>query len=41
MLAKYGEMELPAEVLKKWLIRRHDELTSENINEEYEKMVPG
>lgn len=41
MLEKYGKMELPAEVLKKWLVRRHDELNDENINEEYEKMVPG
>ncbi len=41
MLDKYGNMELPAEVLKKWLMRRHEELTPENIDEEYAKMEIG
>lgn len=41
MLEKYGNMELPAEVLKKWLVRRNEGLTEENINEEYVKMEPG
>lgn len=41
MLEKYGNMELPAEVLKKWLMRRHEELTPANIDEEYAKMEAG
>lgn len=41
MLDKYGNMELPAEVLKKWLMRRHEEFTPENIDEEYAKMEKG
>lgn len=34
----YKNIELPAEFLKKWLVARNEELTEENINEEYEKM---
>lgn len=41
MLDKYGAMELPAEVLKKWLVRRNEGLTQENIDEEYAKMESG
>lgn len=37
---KYGNMELPTEFLKKWLVRANDELTDENIDEEYKKMLP-
>ena len=35
---KYGNMELPAAILKKWLISRNEELTEENIDEEYSRM---
>lgn len=42
LVDKYGkDMELPAEVLKKWLVRRNDELTEENIDEEFAKMENG
>lgn len=36
----FGNFDLPAEFLKKWLVARNEELTPENVNEEYEKMVP-
>lgn len=35
---KYGNMELPAAILKKWLISRNEELTEENVDEEYSRM---
>lgn len=41
MMEKYGDMELPVEILKKWLIRRNDELNDANIDEEYAKMEQG
>ncbi|MDE7025606.1 MAG: trigger factor, partial [Paramuribaculum sp.] len=37
-LEKYGEMELPAAVLKRWIISRNEALNEENIDEEYAKM---
>ena len=37
---KYGDMQLPATTLKKWLMMRNEELNEENIDAEYEKMVP-
>lgn len=37
-LDKYGNMELPAAVLKRWLISRNESLNEENIDEEYSKM---
>lgn len=37
---KYGNMELPVEFLKKWLVARNEELTEENIDAEFEKMLP-
>ncbi len=40
LVEKYGNFELPAEFLKKWLVARNEGLTSENIEAEYEKMVP-
>ncbi|WP_301350183.1 trigger factor, partial [uncultured Muribaculum sp.] len=40
MMAKYGDMELPAEVLKKWLVRRNEGVTAENVDAEYVKMEP-
>lgn len=40
LVEKYGNFELPAEFLKKWLVARNEGLTAENIGEEYDKMVP-
>jgi trigger factor len=40
LVEKYGEMELPVEFLKKWLVARNEELTSENIDKEFEEMLP-
>ena len=41
LLAKYGNMELPEAILKKWLISRNDEkLNEQNIDEEFSKMRP-
>lgn len=37
-LDKYGNMELPAAVLKRWLISRNESFNEENIDEEYSKM---
>ena len=37
---KYDDMQLPATTLKKWLMMRNEELNEENIDAEYEKMVP-
>lgn len=41
LMEKYGNFELPAEFLKKWLVRRNPEqLNAENIDEEYAKSEP-
>lgn len=37
---KYDNMELPVEFLKKWLVASNKELTAENIDEEFAKMLP-
>lgn len=37
---KYNDMELPVEFLKKWLVARNEELTKENIDAEFEQMLP-
>ena len=37
---EYGNLDLPTEFLKKWLVARNEELTEANIDEEYEKMLP-
>lgn len=37
---KYQDMQLPDEVLKKWLVARNEELNNENIDAEYEKILP-
>lgn len=37
---KYGDMTLPSETLKKWLMNRDEALNENNIDEEYSKMVP-
>ncbi len=39
-LEKYGSMELPATILKKWLIMRNEGLNDSNIDEEYGRMEP-
>lgn len=38
IMEKFGNFNLPTEFLKKWLIARNEELTPENIDEEYGKM---
>lgn len=37
---KYNDMQLPVEFLKKWLIARNEGLTAENIDKEFEAMLP-
>lgn len=37
---KYGDMKLPVEFLKNWLVRRNEELTAENIDAEFDMMLP-
>lgn len=37
-LEKYGNMELPDAILKRWLISRNESLNEQNIDEEYAKM---
>ena len=40
IIEKFGKFELPAEFLKKWLVARNEELNAENIDAEYERLVP-
>ena len=40
LVKEYGDMELPVEFLKKWLVARNEELTDQNIDEEFVKMLP-
>lgn len=40
MMDKYGNMELPTEVLKKWLVNTNEKITAENVDEEYTRMEP-
>lgn len=40
LMKTYGDIQLPDEFLKKWLVARNEELTAENIDEEFEKMIP-
>lgn len=40
LMDKYGDMELPVEFLKKWLVARNEDLTAENIDAEFERMLP-
>lgn len=37
---QYGNVELPATFLKKWLVARNDGFTAETIDDEFEKMIP-
>lgn len=39
-MENYGEMELPAELLKKWFMKQNENSTPETIDEEYERMLP-
>lgn len=40
LMDTYGDMTLPVTFLKKWLMAQNPELKAENIDEEYEKMLP-
>lgn len=40
LVDKYGNMELPTAFLKKWLVSRNEELNSDNVDAEFEKMLP-
>ncbi|MDD6141035.1 MAG: trigger factor, partial [Bacteroidales bacterium] len=35
-----GEVELPEEFLKKWLVKTNEKVTAENVDEEYARMKP-
>ena len=37
-MEKYGDMQLPAEILKKWLASRSEGMTAEQVEEEYKRM---
>lgn len=37
-MQKYGDMQLPTEVLKKWLMSRENDVTAENVDEAYGQM---
>lgn len=38
LMEKYGNMELPEVILKKWLVSRNGELNEANIDEEFDRM---
>lgn len=40
LIDKFGNFELPAEFLKKWLVARNPELTPEKADAEFEGMIP-
>ncbi len=40
LVEKYGNVELPTEFLKKWLIATNKELNPDNIDVEFDKMLP-
>lgn len=40
LVEKYGNVQLPANFLKKWLVSREEELTAENIDEQFAHMEP-
>ena len=40
LVEKYGDMKLPANFLKKWLVSRQDGITEETVDEEYTRMEP-
>ncbi len=37
---KVGELELPVEFLKKWLKKTNEKINDENVDAEYERMLP-
>lgn len=39
-MEKYGDMQLPKELLKKWLISRNEGMTEEQAEQEYTRMEP-
>ncbi|MDE6321609.1 MAG: trigger factor family protein, partial [Muribaculaceae bacterium] len=42
IMAKYGDsIQLPAEFLKKWLLVRNPELTKEDLDKDFDGMIPG
>lgn len=40
LVERYGDMQLPDDILKRWLMTRDSNLTPDNIDAEYDKMVP-
>lgn len=40
LVEKYGNIQLPANFLKKWLVSRQEEITAENVDEEFTRMEP-
>jgi trigger factor len=40
LIDKFGNFELPAEFLKKWLVARNSELTAEKADAEFDSMIP-
>lgn len=40
LVEKYGNIQLPANFLKKWLVSRQDGFTAETIDAEFERMEP-
>ncbi|MFH8143557.1 MAG: trigger factor [Muribaculaceae bacterium] len=40
LVEKFGNFELPAEFLKKWLVARNPELTAEKADAEFDTMIP-
>ena len=40
LMAKAGSLEMPVEFLKKWLKRKDEKVNDENVDAEYDKMLP-
>ncbi len=40
IMDKVGELELPVEFLKKWLKKTNEKINDENVDAEYERMLP-
>lgn len=40
LVERYGDFQLPDEILKRWLVNNNEALNAENIDEEYAKMIP-
>jgi len=40
LVEKFGDIQLPANFLKKWLVSRQDGITEETVDEEYTRMEP-